>query len=99
MVELGGPVCGSRVSRSLSCPSTMITGPGATTASKAFRLHAEPSLEPIETPAPMAQESSAGTHLRALRTEWGPGDGAYQCWYQLKSSPWSPVSVRSGATL
>ena len=65
----------------------MITGPGATTASSARRLHALPSLEPSVTPAPAAQPSSAGTHLRALITECGPGDGAYQCWYQLKSSP------------
>ena len=76
----------------------MITGPGATTARKALRLQALPSLDPIETPAPPAQASSAGTHLRAFCTEYGAGAAAYQCSYQLKSSPWAPVSSLFGVT-
>jgi hypothetical protein len=54
------------------------TGPGAITASSARRLQALPSLEPMVTPAPTAQPSSTGAHLRAFITEKGAGAGAYQ---------------------
>src|SRR5690606_12512957 len=99
VVERGGPACGSRAFRMRSRPSITTTGPGALTATSARRHHALPSLYPVLTPSPPAQPSAAGTHLRALITENGPGAGAYQCWYQLKASPLSPVSLRSGATL